>query len=143
MKLPKINIKQALAQKPKFTTAIFALGGIVAIGYFLLGIFRFTDNGFVVQVVHLEDIAQHARVMQRGADAVRWRETVEPLLLQLCDEFTAAVRHHETRGAGGQQVSYLGPFASVGPTALPCSTIESVNCFVSSSTRCTLRDHAS
>ena len=50
MKLPKINIKQALAQKPKFTTAIFALGGIVAIGYFLLGIFRFTDNGFVVQV---------------------------------------------------------------------------------------------
>ncbi len=50
MKLPTINIKQALAQKPKFTTAIFALGGIVAIGYFLLGIFRFTDNGFVVQV---------------------------------------------------------------------------------------------
>lgn len=50
MKLPIINIKQALAQKPKFTTAIFALGGIVAIGYFLLGIFRFTDNGFVVQV---------------------------------------------------------------------------------------------
>jgi len=49
VKLPKINIKQALAQKPKFTTAIFALGGIVAIGYFLLGIFRFTDNGFVVQ----------------------------------------------------------------------------------------------
>ena len=65
-----------------------------------------------------EDIAQHARVMQRGADAVRWRETVEPLLLQLCDEFTAAVRHHETRGAGGQQVSYLGPFASVGPSVV-------------------------
>ena len=34
-------------------------------------------------------------------------------------------------------------FASVGPTALPCSTIDSVSCFVSSSTRCTLRDHAS
>mgnify|MGYP007071564969 CR=1 FL=1 len=27
-----------------------------------------------------EDFAQHARVMQRGADAVRWRETVEPLI---------------------------------------------------------------
>ena len=27
-----------------------------------------------------EDIAQHARVMQRGADAVRWRAEVEPLI---------------------------------------------------------------
>lgn len=50
MKLPKINVKQVLAQKPKFTTAMFVLGGVVVLGYFLLGIFRFTDNGFVVQV---------------------------------------------------------------------------------------------
>ena len=50
MKLPKINVKQALAQKPKFTTAMFALGGFVAVVYFLLGVFRFTDNGFVVQI---------------------------------------------------------------------------------------------
>ena len=50
VKLPKINIKQALAQKPQFTTAMFMLGGVITIGYFLLGVFRFTDNGFVVQV---------------------------------------------------------------------------------------------
>ena len=43
--------------------------------------------------------------------------------------------------AGLQDVAQA--FASVGPTALPCSTIDSVSCFVSSSTRCTLRDHAS
>ena len=48
--LQKINIKQALAQRPQFTTVMFALGAVVAIGYFLLGVFRFTDNGFVVQV---------------------------------------------------------------------------------------------
>lgn len=29
---------------------MFALGGFVAIVYFLLGVFRFTDNGFVVQI---------------------------------------------------------------------------------------------
>lgn len=50
MKLQKIDVKQMLAQKPKFTTAMFALGGVVVLGYFLLGVFHFTDNGFVVQV---------------------------------------------------------------------------------------------
>lgn len=46
----KVNIKQALAQRPQFTTMMFALGAAVAIVYFLLGVFRFTDNGFVVQI---------------------------------------------------------------------------------------------
>jgi len=50
MKLQKIDVKQLLAQKPKFTTAMFALGGVVVLGYFLLGVLRFTDNAFVVQV---------------------------------------------------------------------------------------------
>jgi len=48
--LQKMNLKQALAQRPQFTTLMFGLGAVVAIGYFLLGVFRFTDNGFVVQI---------------------------------------------------------------------------------------------
>lgn len=54
----------------------------------------------------------------RALAAEEYRAKMEPLVLQLCDEFAAAVRHHETRGAGGQQVSYLGPFASVGPSVV-------------------------
>ncbi|MGV0954804.1 MAG: HlyD family secretion protein [Fluviibacter sp.] len=46
----KINVKQLLAQKPKFSTLIFILGGVIALGYFMSGLFHFTDNGFVVQV---------------------------------------------------------------------------------------------
>lgn len=37
-------------QKPKFTTIVFLIGGIVTLGYYLLGVFHFTDNGFVVQL---------------------------------------------------------------------------------------------
>jgi multidrug resistance efflux pump len=48
--LQKIDLKQALSQRPQFTTVMFALGAFIAIGYFLLGVFRFTDNGFVVQI---------------------------------------------------------------------------------------------
>jgi multidrug resistance efflux pump len=48
--LEKINLKQVLSQRPQFTTVMFGLGVTVAIGYFLLGVFRFTDNGFVVQI---------------------------------------------------------------------------------------------
>jgi len=39
-----------MALKPKFTTLMFLLGVIVALGYYLFGVFQFTDNGFVVQV---------------------------------------------------------------------------------------------
>jgi multidrug resistance efflux pump len=47
---PKNSAKQSSAQKPKFTTIIFLIGGLVMLGYYLLGVFHFTDNGFVVQV---------------------------------------------------------------------------------------------
>ena len=50
MTTPKINVKQALMQKPKFTTIMFLIGGLVTLGYFLLGVMQFTDSGFVVQV---------------------------------------------------------------------------------------------
>ena len=50
MATPKINVKSALAQKPKFTTLMFFLGGLVTLGYFLLGVLNFTDDGFIVQV---------------------------------------------------------------------------------------------
>jgi multidrug resistance efflux pump len=46
----KISPKKALAQKPKFTTLMFILAAVVALGYYLLGVYHFTDNGFVVQV---------------------------------------------------------------------------------------------
>ena len=50
MSTPKINVKQALTQKPKFTTLMFLFGGFVILCYFLLGVFKYTDNGFVVKV---------------------------------------------------------------------------------------------
>ena len=36
--------------KPKFTTLMFLLGILIALAYYLFGVFQFTDNGFVVQV---------------------------------------------------------------------------------------------
>jgi multidrug resistance efflux pump len=39
-----------MALKPKFTTLMFLIGVIVALGYYLLGVFQFTDNAFVVQI---------------------------------------------------------------------------------------------
>ena len=39
-----------MALKPKFTTLMFLLGILVALAYYLFGVFQFTDNGFVVQV---------------------------------------------------------------------------------------------
>ena len=48
--LRQMDAKQVLAKKPKFTTAMFILGGVVSVGYFLLGAMRFTDNAFIVQV---------------------------------------------------------------------------------------------
>ena len=50
MTTTKINLKQALAKKPKFSTLMFLIGGLVTVGYFLLGVMQFTDNGFVVQI---------------------------------------------------------------------------------------------
>lgn len=39
-----------MSLKPKFTTLMFMIGVAVALGYYLLGVFQFTDNGYVVQV---------------------------------------------------------------------------------------------
>jgi multidrug resistance efflux pump len=39
-----------MALKPKFTTLMFLIGVTVALGYYLLGAFQFTDNAFVVQI---------------------------------------------------------------------------------------------
>ncbi len=50
MTTPKNNVKRASMQKPKFTTIVFLIGGLVILGYYLLGVFHFTDNGFVVQL---------------------------------------------------------------------------------------------
>ncbi|MCD8537451.1 MAG: biotin/lipoyl-binding protein [Burkholderiaceae bacterium] len=50
MTTQKIDVKKSLMQKPKFTTVMFLLGGLVVLGYYLLGALRFTDDAFVVQV---------------------------------------------------------------------------------------------
>lgn len=39
-----------MALKPKFTTLMFLVGVLIALAYYLFGVFQFTDNGFVVQV---------------------------------------------------------------------------------------------
>lgn len=39
-----------MSLKPKFTTLMFLIGVVVALGYYLFGVFQFTDNAFVVQV---------------------------------------------------------------------------------------------
>ena len=49
-KLSQIDLHQALKGKFNFATAIFALGGLIAIGYFLSSAFSFSDNAFVVRI---------------------------------------------------------------------------------------------
>lgn len=51
--------------------------------------------------------------MSPGSD-----ERVRAILTALAGEFRATVRHHENRGKGGQQVTFTGDFASVGPGTL-------------------------
>ena len=51
--------------------------------------------------------------MPEGSD-----ERVRATLAALTGEFERAVRHHENRGKGGQQVTFTGDFASVGPGTL-------------------------
>lgn len=46
----KLNVKEKLKQKPKFTTFVFILAAFVGLGYYVLGLLNFTDNGFVVQI---------------------------------------------------------------------------------------------
>lgn len=46
----KLNVKEVIKKKPSFTTFIFVIGGIIALTYFLLGVFNFTDNGYIVKV---------------------------------------------------------------------------------------------
>ena len=67
MKLPKINVKQALAQKPKFTTAMFALGGIDggnAHGDLLVSAGRAATGGEGVAVADGDDQAKQGRDRQ-------------------------------------------------------------------------------
>jgi multidrug resistance efflux pump len=48
--LRQLDVKQLLANKPQFTTMMFAIAGIVTLIYFLLGALHYTNNAFVVQV---------------------------------------------------------------------------------------------
>ena len=48
--MAKINVKETLSKKPKFTSFIFILGFVIALAYYTLGLLNFTDNGFIVQV---------------------------------------------------------------------------------------------
>lgn len=48
--LRQIDVKQLLTHKPQFTTMMYTIGGGVALIYFLLGMFHYTDNAFVVQI---------------------------------------------------------------------------------------------
>lgn len=48
--LQQMDMKQLLANKPQFTTMMYALGGIVTLIYFLFGVLHYTNNAFVVQV---------------------------------------------------------------------------------------------
>ncbi|MBU3552755.1 MULTISPECIES: HlyD family secretion protein [Polynucleobacter] len=48
-KLTQINFRQKLS-KVNFATAIFALGGLIAVGYFLTSAFTLTDNAYIVRI---------------------------------------------------------------------------------------------
>ena len=45
-------------------------------------------------------------------------ERIRAVLTALTEEFQATIRHHDNRGKGGQQVTFTGDFASVGPGTL-------------------------
>lgn len=59
-----------------------------------------------------EVLRLHARAaVDRGKRA-------EQVLDALAGEFERAIHHHESRGKGGQQVTFTGDFASVGPSVV-------------------------
>lgn len=69
-----------------------------------------------------QDCAAHAvdwraRALADRTDAERWR-AIEPAISDVLDMVTGAIHAFESRGAGGQQVSYHGPFASITPGTL-------------------------
>ena len=48
-KLAQVNLRQKLGRL-NFATAIFTLGGLIAIGYFLTSAFTVTDNAYIVRI---------------------------------------------------------------------------------------------
>lgn len=46
----KGEAKRLLANKPQFTTMMYALGGVITLIYFLLGALHYTNNAYVVQI---------------------------------------------------------------------------------------------
>lgn len=48
--MPKINVKEIVSKKPKFTSFILILGALIALIYYGLGVLNFTDNGFIVKI---------------------------------------------------------------------------------------------
>ena len=48
--MPKINVKEIVSKKPKFTSFILILGALIALIYYGFGVLNFTDNGFIVKI---------------------------------------------------------------------------------------------
>ena len=80
-KLAQLNLRQKLG-KLNFATAIFALGGLLAIGYFLTSLFTLTDNAYIVRIqtpVSSKVAGSVAEVLVKNGQVVKSGDTLVKL----------------------------------------------------------------
>jgi multidrug resistance efflux pump len=92
--MSKINILKSL-RKLNFATAIFALGGLIAIGYFLTSTFKLTDNAYVVRIQTpvsskvagsvVEVLVKNGQIVKAGDVLVRLNSDNFKLLFESAD----------------------------------------------------------
>lgn len=92
--MSKINFVKILS-KLNFATAIFALSGLIAIGYFLTSTFKLTDNAFVVRIQTpvsskvagsvVEVLVKNGQIVKAGDVLVRLNSDAFKLLFESAD----------------------------------------------------------
>ena len=80
-KLAQVNLRQKLGRL-NFATAIFTLGGLIAIGYFLTSAFTVTDNAYIVRIqtpVSSKVAGSVVEVLVKNGQAVKAGDTLVKL----------------------------------------------------------------